>query len=399
MESDQQQEEEKEKGQQPQNNEQSQVEPKEEEEEKKAGDGSGINLDININIQREKKDLDGVSDRTISEAARTRYYLDSLLRRNEVNLQESLRKAVGDYFGQNRRYPDVDYNAMIGFVTDWLGLVEVSPGDLRNLMQRVRFLRENDVDGDDVVDIGQSQDIEPSEEDSKEEEENKKQVGSAPQQHPEEEVDNEFGSNLEDNIRMVIKNLDNAMDVRYIDSESYLDHVRRDIDIDAQIQLLRVIGDYRERNGHSPYMDKDTLREFMTNELQLVHASPEGFFTERIKDLQSTYTRLRTIVNAKGPSCLVGPEIEMVRLGDKVLWGIESNDLPSNSEVVDGFGGNLDGAEDARDEEEEEGESNRLGDGFGGSLGGANQDARDDLDEDFRDDPNFSIDVEELLMK
>lgn len=81
-------------------------------------------------------------------------------------------------------------------------------------------------------------------------------------------------------------------------------------------------------------MDKDTLHEFMTNELQLVDASPEGFFTKRIEDLQSTYRRLRTIVNANGPSCLVGLEIEMVRLGDKVLWGIESNDLPSNSDTM-----------------------------------------------------------------
>ena len=38
-----------------------------------------------------------------------------------------------------------------------------------------------------------------------------------------------------------------------------------------------------------------------------------------------------------------------------------------------------------------------MGDGFGNNLDGANQDARDDLDEDFFDDSNFSIDVEELL--
>ena len=38
-----------------------------------------------------------------------------------------------------------------------------------------------------------------------------------------------------------------------------------------------------------------------------------------------------------------------------------------------------------------------MGDGFGDNLDGANQDTRDDLDEDFHDDPNFSIDVEELL--
>ncbi|KAK9189738.1 hypothetical protein WN943_018337 [Citrus x changshan-huyou] len=68
-------------------------------------------------------------------------------------------------------------------------------------------------------------------------------------------------------------------------------------------------------------------------------------------------------------------------------------------DVGDGFGGNLDGAENARDDEDEEGESNQGGDGFGSNLDGADQDARDDLDEDFRDDPNFSIDVEQLLSK
>ena len=69
-------------------------------------------------------------------------------------------------------------------------------------------------------------------------------------------------------------------------------------------------------------------------------------------------------------------------------------------DVGDGFGGNLDAADqDARDDEEEEGENNQGGDGFGGNLDGAVRDARDDVDEDFRDDPNFSIDVEQLLSK
>lgn len=67
IESDQQQEEEKAGGKQPRSNEQSQEESSKEEEEKKnKGDGLGGNLDININIQRDKKNLDGANNCTIS---------------------------------------------------------------------------------------------------------------------------------------------------------------------------------------------------------------------------------------------------------------------------------------------------------------------------------------------
>ena len=34
-----------------------------------------------------------------------------------------------------------------------------------------------------------------------------------------------------------------TIDAKDIDSQRYLDHIRRDIDIDAQIQFLRAIGD------------------------------------------------------------------------------------------------------------------------------------------------------------
>lgn len=141
------QEEEKEEGKQQQNNEKSKEQSKEEEE-KKAGDGFGGNLDINTNIQREKKNLDGANDRTNSGDVRTQHYLDSLLRRNDVNLQERLEKAIGDYFDVNRQYPDANYTTLIVFITDWLDLIDVPPNDLRNLMHRMKELREKDDDAE-----------------------------------------------------------------------------------------------------------------------------------------------------------------------------------------------------------------------------------------------------------
>ena len=71
-------------------------------------------------------------------------------------------------------------------------------------------------------------------------------MNSTQQQHHEEEAGNKFGDNLNVlnvNIQTVIKNLNCAIDVKDIDSQRYLNHVRGDIDIDAQIQVLRAIGD------------------------------------------------------------------------------------------------------------------------------------------------------------
>lgn len=71
-------------------------------------------------------------------------------------------------------------------------------------------------------------------------------MNSTQQQRHEEEVGNKFCDNLNVlnvNIQTVIKNLNYDIDAKDIDSQCYVDHVWGDIDIDAQIQFLRAIGD------------------------------------------------------------------------------------------------------------------------------------------------------------